>query len=431
MAADWSVYDMTGKGKIAYILQAINTIPLFLFGVLILMLGTHWFTKAMYDEVAENLRNAAEGVSTTLDFLYPGDYTLVGDNTYRLYKGEHDLTYDYTLIDQVKEETGLDITLFYQDTRILTTYFNDGQRIVGTGAPQKIVEDVLEAKTACFYNNVLIYGSSYFAYYAPLYNQDGAAVGMIFAGKPSADVNKTVKSSVYPLIVADIILILAMSVFTFLYTRKFAACLQQIRNFLREISAGNLNAKLDPHIVHRSDELGEIAHSALNMQYSLRTMVDQDALTSLSNRRSGSMKLQKAIQDFSSRQVPFCVALGDIDFFKRVNDTYGHECGDLVLKAIADTLRWHMKDHGFAARWGGEEFLLVFEHMDLEASKESLTQLSEKIQTLEVPYENNVIKVTMTFGLVTGSQDSADKLLCTADKKLYEGKVNGRNQIVC
>ena len=420
-----------GKGKISYILQAINTIPLIFFGVLILAIGTNWFTKAIYAEVEEELRNMAEGISITLDLLYPGDYRLTEDTPRRLYKGSHDLTFDYTLIDPLKEKTGLDITLFYQDTRILTTYSNNGQRIIGTGAPPQIVEDVLQAKEACFYNNMLVYGTSYFAYYAPLYNGDGSAAGMIFVGKPSDDVNASVKASVYPLLLADVLLILAVSVFMFLYTRKFAGCLLQIRSFLKEVSAGNLNAKLDSQIVGRSDELGEIAHSALNMQLSLRTLIDQDALTALYNRRSGNAKLQKAISDFTSRHTPFCVALGDIDLFKRINDTHGHECGDLVLKAIADTLRQHMKDRGFAARWGGEEFLLVFEQMELEQAKSSLTHLSQDIQALEVPYRDDVIRVTMTFGLTAGNGDGVKELLCLADQKLYEGKVNGRNQIVC
>ena len=108
-----------GKGKIAYALQAINILPLLLFGILIMLLGTHWFTQCMYTEVETELSNVTSSLSVMLDTLYPGDYKLVGDNAYQLYKGEHNLTNDYSLIDRLKEETGFDFTLFYKDTRVL------------------------------------------------------------------------------------------------------------------------------------------------------------------------------------------------------------------------------------------------------------------------------------------------------------------------
>lgn len=91
------------RGKILYILQAINIIPLFFLGILILLLGNHWITRSMYAEVESGLANISRNLATTLDVLYPGDYRLVGEDSYRLYKGETDLTTDYTLIDQIKE----------------------------------------------------------------------------------------------------------------------------------------------------------------------------------------------------------------------------------------------------------------------------------------------------------------------------------------
>lgn len=420
-----------GKGRIGYILQAINIIPLIAFGILILLLGTHWFTRAMYSEVEQDLRNVSCSLITMLDALHPGDFRLVGDVAYELYKGEHNLTGNYELIDDIKEDTGLDITLFYQDTRVLTTIKDkDGQRIIGSGAPEAVIRDVLEAGNSRFYTDTIIYGTSYFSYYAPLYNQDGSAVGMLFVGKPSANVEEAVQTSIYPLIYTDIILILIVLVFTFLYMRKFASCLMEIHGFLREVSTGNMNASLNAKILKRSDELGDIAVSALNMQRSLRTLVDRDALTSLSNRRSGDIRLRKTIEECTRNNAPFCVAIGDIDFFKRVNDTYGHECGDQVLKDVSALLRQHMRGKGFVARWGGEEFLLVFERTDLEEAYLSLTQLLENIRALEVKYNEHSIRITMTFGVTPGSSSDVKELLRNADEKLYEGKDGGRNTVV-
>lgn len=421
----------SGKGKIAYILQIINIIPLLIFGFLIMLLGTNLFTGSMHSEVEEELSNVSSSLVTMLDALYPGDYRLEGEMSYRLYKGDQDLTNEFSLIDQIRDQTGLDITLFYKDTRILTTVTDrNGQRIVGTGAPDDVMEQVFKKNKPCFYTKVMIYGTSYFAYYSPISNRDGSVVGILFVGKPSAKVEAAIQSAIYPLIALDAVLALIVAVFIFLYTKKFASSVLQIHSFLREVSSGNMNANLDSKVVKRRDELGEIAVSALNMQRSLRTMIDKDALTALLNRRSGDMRLRKTIEEFVSQGTPFCVALGDIDLFKKTNDTFGHECGDLVLKKVSEILRHHMHGIGFAARWGGEEFLLVFHQTELDDAYRSLESLMEKIRALEVDYNGQPIRVTMTFGITPGGNSDMKDLIRVADEKLYEGKSAGRNRVV-
>ncbi len=419
------------KGKISHALQAIHIIPLLFFGLIIMLLGSYWFTHTMHKQVETELANMADSLTVMYDTLYPGNYRLVGTETYQIYKGEQDITNSYALPDKIKEETGLDITLFYQDTRILTTIVNSkGVRLVGTGAPDTVITDVLKTGEPHFYTKTLIYGSSYFSYYTPLKNSDGSVVGMLFVGKPTSTVDDAVNRAVLPLVCADVILIAIVSLFTFLYTKKVVSSLLHIHNFLKEVSTGNLNASLAPSALSRNDELGEIANSALNMQRSLYTLVEQDALTSLLNRRSGDKKLHQIAKEFTSSGKDFCVALGDIDFFKKVNDTYGHECGDLILKNVAYTLRTHMRSVGFCARWGGEEFLLVFDNHTYETALQTLEKIMTDIRTMESEYDGQIIKVTMTFGLTTGDTEDVNALLRSADEKLYEGKSNGRNRII-
>lgn len=420
-----------GKGKISYVLQVMNIVPLLVLGILILLLGTHWFTQAMHDEVETELHNVVSSLTTLFDELYPGDYHLEGDVSYRLYKGDTDITGKYTLLDKVKEETGLEVTLFYQNTRILTTITGgDGVRITGSGAPDAVVTDVLSAGEPRFYNKTIIYGQSYFSYYVPLRNRDGSVVGMFFVGKPSQAVDSAVYDVICPLIFADILLVALAALITSLYTGKIVFSLLQIHSFLKAVAGGNLHAKLSPNVIGRRDEIGEIAHCALNMQRSLHALVEQDALTALANRRSGDRQLRQTVSECHSRGIPFCVAIGDIDFFKQVNDTYGHDCGDVVLKSVSDVLRRHMLGKGFVSRWGGEEFLLVFEHTEPEDAHETLEALLEDVRGMKTVYDGDIIRVTMTFGLVPGYSADVKTLLCDADRKLYEGKTSGRNRIV-
>lgn len=419
------------KGKISYALQAIGILPLLLFGIAVMILISHWFTAVMYDEVERGLTNIANNMVTLLDVAHPGDYQLKGDVAYELYKGDYNLTSDYTLVDRIKENTELDVSLYYQDTCILTTiYDSSGKRIVGTGAPEQVMNDVFKTGNAYFYDRVLVNGTIYFAYYMPLYNEDGSIVGMIFVGHPSQMINSVIHGAIYHLAIMVVLTLIIAALCIFLYTRRLVTVLIKIHDFLTMVSSGNMYSKLDPRVLERTDELGDIGRSALKMQHSLRGLIEKDSLTNLYNRRYANRKLSNIVDNFNQQGAPFSIALSDLDYFKNINDTYGHECGDLVLKNIADTLRQHMHSQGFVARWGGEEFLLVFDHFDRTTALKSLESLMEKIRNTETIYNGQSIHVTMTFGLVNGTTDNINQLLKEADDKLYQGKSHGRNQII-
>ena len=419
------------SSKISYTLQIIGLLPLLALGIAMLFFTSQWFTKTMYQEVERELYDATKSATTLLNAAYPGDYHLEGDVAYLLYKGETDITRDYSLLDQFKEDTGLDITLFYQDTRILTTLYNaQGERIVGSGAPDIVIRDVLNTGENHFYTHTLINGKAYFSYYIPLRNQDGSVVGMLFVGRPSETVSLSIQNYVYPLTWLIIGFVALVSVCIYFYTRRFVAVLLHIHSFLSEVASGNLNATLDHSVTKRSDELGDIGRCALSMQRSLRTMIEQDALTELYNRRSGDKKLRQIFEEARSSRHSFALAIGDIDFFKKVNDTYGHECGDTVLKNVSALLKQHMWRRGFAARWGGEEFLLVFENVDLTEARKQLELLMDKIHELDTLYEGQHVKVNMTFGLICDPDKDIHALLKEADENLHSGTTYGRNWVV-
>lgn len=420
------------KGKISQVLQAISVLPLLAFALITFFLSYQWFTNTMYEEVAQELQYVAYNVNTLLETAYPGDYRLVEADSLRLYKGDSDITDASDLLDRMKADFDLEITVFYQDTRILTTIHRaDGGRISGTAAPETVISDVLMTGESKFYNKVLVGGSNYFAYYMPVRNSDNTVVGMIFVGKPTYAVNAAVQKALRPLLATTLVTMVIISLMIFLYAKRLARALQRIRSFLVAVSTGNLTAELDSSVTNRKDEFGDIARSALSMQRSLRTMLEQDNLTQLYNRRTAERKLEQTISRYETDQTPFCVAIGDIDFFKKVNDTYGHSCGDLVLKNISATLKEHMRNHGFAARWGGEEFLLVFDRTDLAQAHKVLVKLQDDIHALESPYNDQVVKVTMTFGLTAGETANITQLLKLADEKLYIGKNSGRDCIIC
>ena len=116
---------------------------------------------------------------------------------------------------------------------------------------------------------------------------------------------------------------------------------------------------------------------------------------------------------------------------KSVNDTYGHECGDEVLRRLARLFDEKTRGIGAVARWGGEEFLFLFENMNGDEAWTALSGIQRNLNKLEIPYGEQVLHVTMTFGLSEYDfKRSLDENIKLADDKLYQGKEGGRDRII-
>jgi diguanylate cyclase (GGDEF)-like protein len=216
-----------------------------------------------------------------------------------------------------------------------------------------------------------------------------------------------------------------------MYIKKMETCVRHMKEYLKKVSEGDFNAQMHRDLVNREDELGEIAKEVSNMQVHLRRLLEYDVLTDLYNRGSGEKKLHEVAQDAETLKIPYAVAIGDIDFFKSVNDTYGHAAGDEVLRKTAQILKEHMSGNGYTVRWGGEEFLLIFRGKNWGEAALVIEQILEEIRETEIHYEDALLQVTMTFGLVEGDlQENCDNIVSHADKLLYEGKKTGKNRLV-
>lgn len=421
------------RTSLYYVLLRANILSVLVLSVVIVVFCAKSFEKSIHEEVKTGLVDLSATIVTLYDHLYPGDFTTIEleDGLYLL-KGGKQLNGNFDIIDEIKAETGMEITLTYGSVRVITTLTNSsGERLVGTRVNAAIKNAVFEEKKPHFYSEVSIEDESYFAYYAPLMNSDGKVVGMIFVAKPTAQVDGLVKDAVFPIFLIGSLAMLAMGFITIRFSSNLIDSIEKIEVFLDKIAKGNLHAELESEVLARQDELGDMGKNVVQMQKSLRELIEQDLLTGLNNRRSGEKKLRQVQADHKKTGMPFCVAIGDIDHFKHVNDTYGHECGDVVLSNISARLKRHMKGNGFAARWGGEEFLLVYENCDKEKAVGCLEDLLEEIRAARIQYgEDTIVQVTMTFGIENGSEENPEHIIHQADEKLYYGKNNGRNQIV-
>ena len=153
-----------------------------------------------------------------------------------------------------------------------------------------------------------------------------------------------------------------------------------------------------------------------------------DSLTQLVNRRSFREELERRYQESQRTQRPLSVLLMDIDNFKQFNDTHGHQVGDEVLRSVAATLHQTVRSMDLVARYGGEEFGAVLPNTPVVVAVAVAERLREAIERLEVRYDSQVYRVTVSVGVAElRSSDHVSVLLRRADEALYAAKAAGRN----
>ena len=157
-----------------------------------------------------------------------------------------------------------------------------------------------------------------------------------------------------------------------------------------------------------------------------------DALTNLNNRRQFETRLKQEIAITKRQNNPLCAMMIDIDFFKKVNDTYGHACGDEVLRTVASVIKAQLRESDIPARYGGEEFAVLLPYTHIDEAKIVGERLRKAVEETTVSLDNLNINVTISMGLAEFRQDeSGEELFAQADKALYKAKESGRNRVVC
>ncbi len=167
-----------------------------------------------------------------------------------------------------------------------------------------------------------------------------------------------------------------------------------------------------------------------NENKKLDVEASEDPLTGLTNRRSMERHLDNAMLEARARGRIFSLIMGDIDFFKSINDSYGHDFGDEALKMVSEALKSSVRDGDIICRWGGEEFLILIygTEKDAEAVAE---RIRKTIEDDKLIHNDKEVRFTITLGVSTYKPGfDMEKLIARADDRLYYGKRNGRNQVV-
>ena len=407
-------------------------LPVLIFGICIIVCSISQTEKSIYQEVESGLESVAQMTMYLYEETYPGDY--VYDSASKtLYKGGKKVEGALKFFEHYKECSGTDITIFYKDIRVITTIKDENNEpIVGTRVNSVIKKEVFDSQQAHFYTKSTIGKENYFSYYCPLFDENDQCVGMVFAGKASAYVDSIVWKSILPIL---LLVLLSMIILIFViwnYADHLNRAFRQLQRFLGNVEEGDFTVELSETLTKRKDEIGQMAGTAVRMQQSLRDLVQRDSLTGLYNRHYGEMWMKQVRDEAEKTGEPFSIAIADIDFFKKFNDCYGHDCGDMVLRKVSDLLQTEVGRRGYVSRWGGEEFLIIFKSLALEESVKFAKEFMEKLHHTELNYREKCFHVTLTIGLAAGDcKKSIESMVKCADCALYEGKRNGRDQVVC
>ncbi|MBQ3640552.1 GGDEF domain-containing protein [bacterium] len=162
-----------------------------------------------------------------------------------------------------------------------------------------------------------------------------------------------------------------------------------------------------------------------------------DALTGLNNRRQMETRLKQEISNSTRNKKPLCCMMLDVDYFKKVNDTYGHAAGDCVLKAVSEIIKTEIRDYDIACRYGGEEFFIILPQTTINEASSVAQRLRKvieenKVDTKDVSITGSpFLKVTVSIGVCEFNKDmTPENFTQNADKALYEAKNRGRNRVI-
>ncbi len=168
--------------------------------------------------------------------------------------------------------------------------------------------------------------------------------------------------------------------------------------------------------------------ASMRAEWDMEQLAITDALTGLYNRRKMYEMMQQETTRLQRNGKPGVLVMADIDLFKPINDQYGHDCGDYVLKEVSLLLLETLRRQDVLSRWGGEEFMLLLPETDIEGAVKVIEVLRETIAAHVFEYQSQSISITMTFGMeVFDDSRPIEMVIKRADQLLYKGKEQGRN----
>ncbi len=272
--------EHTKRGGVRLQLYLLTFTPLLCTILILSLISVKAVKNGMQNEVMNGLSDMAHGVQAAYNLVDPGDYS-IKDN--KLYKGVSNLSDNIDMLDNFTKNSDTEVTVFYQDTRYLTTLTDSksGDRLVGTTASKEVCDRVLTGHKSYQSTNVSIDGNPYFGYYIPLTNPStDEVVGMIFAGKPQAETLDFINQKIRTIVLISIGLLLIATLLALYFARKLSGAIQKAEHMLVTLSSGDLNFEIPDFLLAKRNELGDMARAVQTVQNEIKDVIAQVLATS-------------------------------------------------------------------------------------------------------------------------------------------------------
>ena len=375
-------------------------------------------------------------------------------------------------VEKLKALLQSEISVFLGNVRIVTTVTRGGSNIAGTSIDPGIAHIVIDYQRE-YFGDVDVLGERYKAFYMPLVNAQNKAFATICLAIPSKNLTAAANQSIRGGIILGLcgLGISALSLYFIIST--ISRPLIQLSNDTYHIASGNLKISFDTtgkdEVGYLSRSLQEVANNLHRLLDGIAVMIDEhekgnldfvletdafhgdykvladnilelantgmrDQLTGISNRRSFNNRLALEWKRAIRGRYPISILMIDVDHFKDYNDTFGHQQGDVALRAVAKTISESIKrSQDLCARWGGEEFIVLLPETDQAGAVIVAEHVRREIENMLIPGDDaRAAKITVSIGTNTcipTPENLADGLIEAADSALYQAKESGRNAI--
>lgn len=373
--------------------------PMVIICVLITIFSRQSLTKSVENEIEGALQIVAVSLDETYSNLYKGDYEQAQSG--KVSKGGVNISGDTQLIDGLKERTNFEITLYFNEMRLLTTLKREtGAPATGTDADPNAYSKIMEGESF-FRSNVELYGKTYYVFYQPLINQDGTVAGGIAVAKDASVVQKSISSQTTRITMISIVLLaITCIVITFLATHTVSA-MKAIQQFLAKLAEGEFRTKPASKFLSRNDELGDIFVSSVQLQNELCNIVD-NIKSSSSDLIISADQLTDVAQDTRSTVDSVCHSMEGITTASVTQtEETSLAIGNVVkiseeinyISDIMDSLTHHAEQMSDAEQ-ASEQIIRKLNNSNVETIT-SITNVAEQINTLHSSVESIQNAITM------------------------------------
>lgn len=247
----------------------ISLFPLLMVGVVVVIMVSQYISSMLLEEIGTSLKANAYSLRDAIEMGTQGGYYV--DDNGDMIKGYKKVAQTQTMMDEIKKETGIVLTVFYGDTRMVTSVTNeDGTYAVGTQASQKVVDKVLKSGDELLADNVDVNGEKYFAFYSPIYNEgEDVPVGMVFAGMKQSSLDAKLRDVATGISLFVVALIIGSGVIISIFTARLVKAIKGSVAVAERVSTGDLSGTIDEKQLKRKDEIGDITRAVSHLQTEL------------------------------------------------------------------------------------------------------------------------------------------------------------------